>query len=78
MPVHFPVQDMSDDAQLALTELLGEPEANHVVFGKTGEVVYFGTIGNVVDDETKRLPSGILSAAAHSACGEIASEDRPA
>ena len=59
--LHFPDQDMSDEAQLALTELLGEPEANHVVFGKTGEVVYFGTIGNVVDDETKRDESDPLT-----------------
>lgn len=50
----FPDQDMSDEAQLRLTKALGEPEEEHVTFGRTGEVVYFGTIGNVVDAETKR------------------------
>ena len=59
--LHFPDQDMSDEAQLALTELLGEPEANHVVYGKTGDVVYFGTIGNVIDAETKRDESDSLT-----------------
>jgi len=49
----FPDQDMSDDRQLAFTRLLGEPEAEHVTFGKTGEVTYFGTVGNVRDDGTK-------------------------
>ncbi len=32
----FPDQDMSDEKQLAFTRLLGEPEAEHVTFGKTG------------------------------------------
>lgn len=52
--LHFPGQSMTDEAQLALTHQLGEPEENHVLFGRTGEVEYLGTIGNVVDDETKR------------------------
>ena len=52
--LHFPDQAMSDDAQIALTRQLGEPEENHVVFGRTGEVQYVGTIGNVIDAETKR------------------------
>ncbi len=52
--LHFPEQDMSDDAQLALTRQLGEPEENHVIFGRTGERVYIATIGNVIDGETKR------------------------
>jgi len=59
--LHFPGQDMSDEAQLALTELLGEPEPNHVVFGKTGKVMYFGTIGNVIDADTKRDESDPLT-----------------
>lgn len=50
----FPDQDMSDEAQLQLTAALGEPEENHVAFGRTGEIVYLGTIGNVVDARTKR------------------------
>ncbi|MEQ8665066.1 MAG: TauD/TfdA family dioxygenase [Rhodospirillales bacterium] len=51
--VCFPGQDMNDDAHLALTRALGEPEAEHVHFGKTGEVIYFGTVGNVNPDGTK-------------------------
>jgi alpha-ketoglutarate-dependent 2,4-dichlorophenoxyacetate dioxygenase len=50
----FPDQDMSDEAQLSLTEALGEPEENHVAFGRTGEIVYIGTIGNVIDARTER------------------------
>ncbi|MDY7106478.1 MAG: TauD/TfdA family dioxygenase [Actinomycetota bacterium] len=50
----LPDQPMTDDAQFALTQLLGEPEENHVTFGRTGERVYFGTIGNVVDEATSR------------------------
>lgn len=50
----FPDQDMSDEKHLAFTHLLGEPEAEHVTFGKTGEVTYFGTVGNVEDDGSKR------------------------
>ncbi len=50
----FPNQDMSDEAQLLLTEALGEPEESHVAFGRTGEIVYVGTIGNVIDAQTKR------------------------
>lgn len=50
----LPDQPMTDEAQLAFTRLLGEPEENHVAYGKTGEVVYFGTIGNVVDASTSR------------------------
>ncbi len=49
--VLFPEQAMSDEAQLAFTRCLGEPEPEHVTYGKTGEVVYFGTIGNVIDEE---------------------------
>ncbi len=50
----FPDQDMTDEKQLAFTRLLGEAEAEHVVLGKTGKVTYFGTVGNVQDDGTKR------------------------
>ncbi len=50
----FPDQRMTDEAQLAFTQSLGEPEPNHVIFGATGEVNYFGTIGNVIDAENKK------------------------
>ena len=50
----FPDQDMTDDRHLAFTRLLGEPEVEHVAFGRTGTVTYFGTVGNVQDDGTKR------------------------
>jgi len=50
----LPDQDMTDEAHLALTQALGEPEESHVAFGRTGEIVYIGTIGNVVDATTKR------------------------
>ena len=59
--LHFPEQEMSDEAQLALTRSLGEPEPNHVVFGKTGKVEFFGTIGNVIDADTKRDESHPLT-----------------
>ena len=36
----FPGQPMTDEAHLAFTRRLGEPEAEHVTFGKTGKVVY--------------------------------------
>lgn len=52
--LHFPEQDMSDEAQVALTQQLGEPEESHVLFGVTGERAYVGTIGNVIDGEKKR------------------------
>ena len=50
----FPNQNMSDEAQLALTRRLGEPEPNHVTFGQTGEIDYFATIGNVIDAHNKK------------------------
>lgn len=50
----FPEQDMNDDAHLLLTKALGEPEESHVAFGRSGEIVYIGTIGNVIDADTKR------------------------
>ncbi|WP_417513161.1 TauD/TfdA dioxygenase family protein [Minwuia sp.] len=45
--VCFPDQFLDDDQQLAFTRLLGEPEPNHVILGQTGQVNYFGSIGNV-------------------------------
>ena len=53
----FPDQQMTDDAHLAFTKNLGEPEPDHVIFGATGEVNYFGTIGNVIDAENKKSNS---------------------
>ena len=50
----FPDQDMTDDRHLAFTRLLGEPEVEHVTFGRTGQVTYFGTVGNVQDDGSTR------------------------
>jgi len=50
----FPDQDMSDETQLRLTEALGEPEESHIAFGRTGEIVHIGTVGNVIDAHTKR------------------------
>ena len=49
----FPQQNMTDEAQMQLTSALGEPEENHVTFGRTGEIVYIATVGNVIDAETK-------------------------
>jgi len=49
----FPDQDMDDARQLAFTRRLGEPEPNHVVQGQEGRIVYFGTIGNVMEDGSK-------------------------
>ena len=50
----FPDQLMNDEAQIAFTRKLGEPEAEHVTLGKTGKIVYFGTVGNVLEDGSKR------------------------
>ncbi len=50
----LPRQPMTDEAQLAFTRRLGEAEESHVPLGRSGEVVYFGTIGNVVDASTAR------------------------
>jgi alpha-ketoglutarate-dependent 2,4-dichlorophenoxyacetate dioxygenase len=50
----FPDQHMTDAAQVAFTRRLGEPEPNHVIQGSTGEIVYLGTVGNVVDAHTKK------------------------
>lgn len=50
----FADQDMTDDKQLTFTRRLGEPEAEHGTFGSTGEITYFGTVGNVEDDGAKK------------------------
>ena len=50
----FPEQSMTNEAHMAFTRRLGEPEEEHVTLGTTGKVVYFGTVGNVADDGTKR------------------------
>ena len=50
----FSNQNMTDEAQLAFTRRLGEPEPNHVTFGATGKIDYFATIGNVIDAENKK------------------------
>ena len=50
----FPGQGMSDEAQLAFTRCLGEPEPNHVKFGANGVIDFFGSIGNVIDAHSKK------------------------
>ena len=50
----FPNQPFDDERHLAFTRCLGEPEANHVALGKEGRIAYFGTIGNVQPDGSKR------------------------
>ena len=50
----FPEQAMTDEAHFAFTLRLGEPEAEHVTLGKTGEVVHFGTVGNIAADGSKQ------------------------
>ncbi len=50
----LPHQPMTDEAQLAFTRRLGEPEEDHVSYGRTGEVVLLRTIGNVIDRATSR------------------------
>jgi len=49
----FPGQDMTDEKHLAFTRLLGDPEVEHVTFGKSGQITHFGTVGNVRDDGSK-------------------------
>ena len=50
----FPDQAMTDEAQLAFTQALGDPEPNHLKFGATGEIDYFGSVGNVIDKLSKK------------------------
>jgi len=47
-----PGQNLDDDALLAFTRYLGEPEFNHARYGRDGVIDYFGTIGNVQPDGT--------------------------
>ena len=48
--VVFPDQFLDDEAHLAFTRRLGEPEPNHARLGRDGVLDYFGTIGNVQAD----------------------------
>ena len=50
--VHVSGAADGDEAHLAFTRKLGEPEANHVALGREGRIEHFGTIGNVLDDGT--------------------------
>ena len=50
----FPDQTLDDDGQLALTRALGEPEVDHVKFGRDGVVDYFGIVGNIDEDGSHR------------------------
>ncbi|MDJ0608758.1 MAG: TauD/TfdA family dioxygenase [Kiloniellales bacterium] len=43
----FPDQVLDDGKQLALTKALGEPEIDHLAYGREGRVQYFGTVGNI-------------------------------
>ncbi len=56
--VHVPGAAEGDEAHLAFTRMLGEPEPNHVVLGQEGRIEYFGTIGNV-------QPDGSVAGSAH-------------
>lgn len=50
----FPGQALNDDSQLAFTRQLGEPEVEHVAYGRDGRVVYLSTIGNIAEDGSQR------------------------
>ena len=52
--LHIANQAITDEIHLALTRALGEPEPNHLILGATGEIEYFGSIGNVVDEKTHK------------------------
>ena len=49
-----PDQALNDDSQLGFTRQLGEPEVEHVRFGRDGVVQYLSTIGNIEDDGSQR------------------------
>ncbi|MFT5113510.1 MAG: alpha-ketoglutarate-dependent 2,4-dichlorophenoxyacetate dioxygenase [Parasphingorhabdus sp.] len=49
----LPNQNMSDDIQLSFTRQLGEPEADHITFGKTGQNKYVTTVGNIDESGQK-------------------------
>lgn len=50
----FPGQDLDDARQLAFTRLLGEPEIDHVKYGRDGVSNFLSTIGNIEDDGSQR------------------------
>ncbi len=50
----FPDQALDDDSQLAFTRQIGEPEVEHVRFGRDGVVEYLSTIGNIEADGSRR------------------------
>ena len=50
----FPGQSLDDETQLAFTRRLGEPEVEHVRFGREGAIDYFGTVGNIGEDGGRR------------------------
>ncbi|MEM7221685.1 MAG: TauD/TfdA family dioxygenase [Pseudomonadota bacterium] len=50
----FPGQCLDDESHLAFTWQLGEPEVDHVKFGRDGVVSYLSTIGNIEEDGTQR------------------------
>ena len=51
----FPDQSLDGPpAQLAFTRQLGEPEVEHVKYGREGVVDYFGTVGNVDENGRQR------------------------
>ncbi len=50
----FPDQDLNDEGQLALTKALGEPEVEHLAYGREGKVQYFGTVGNIDSEGRQR------------------------
>ncbi len=52
--IHIPGVASGDEAHLALTRSLGEPEEEHVRLGRDGTVAWFGTVGNVREDGTVR------------------------
>ena len=56
--VYVPGAADGDEAHLAFTRKLGEPEPNHVLLGQEGRIEYFGTIGNV-------QPDGSVAGSAH-------------
>ena len=50
----FPGQALDDDGLLAFARQIGEPEVEHVRFGRDGVVEYLSTIGNIEDDGSQR------------------------
>ena len=50
----FPDQRLDDASHLAFTRQLGEPEVDHVKFGRDGRVDYLSTVGNIDEDGGQR------------------------